>query len=163
MSDLGFDLVEIARLIKLVEQRGLSELIVEEDDRRIVIRGVGYKRREQTVAAPAPSVASGTGAEHAAPYAAHVPAEEPAPAENRVPVLSPMVGVFYRSSGPDAAPYVEVGDHVEAGQTIGMIEAMKVFSEVPSDHAGRVAEIVAENGQLVRANDPILFVIPDHQ
>jgi acetyl-CoA carboxylase biotin carboxyl carrier protein len=167
MADLGFELEEIARLIKLVEQRGLAELIVEDADRRIVIRGVGYGR-QQRAAAPAPAQTPGTtadattdattgaGAEFATPDL-----DELFPEEKGVAVLSPMVGVFYRSAGPDTAPYVEVGDHVEVGQTIGMIEAMKVFSEVPSDHAGTVSGIAAENGQLVKSNEPILYLIPD--
>ena len=156
MPDLGFELEEISRLIKLVEKRGLSELILEEADRQIVIRGLGY-RREGRVAVAATQAAE-------APAVAYVESLEPAvveaPVERRVPVVSPMVGVFYRSAGPDTAPYAEVGDHVEAGQTIGMIEAMKVFSEVPSDQAGRVAEIVVVNGQLVKPNEPILYLIP---
>jgi acetyl-CoA carboxylase biotin carboxyl carrier protein len=158
MPDLGFELEEIARLIKLVEQRGLSELIVEEADRRVVIRGVGYQRKQSgaAAAAPAPSGAPLLQAE-----APHIHFDEPAPPEERISVVSPMVGVFYRSPSPDAAPYVEVGDRVEVGQTIGMIEAMKVFSEVPSDHAGRVAELAAENGQLVKTNEPILYLLPD--
>jgi acetyl-CoA carboxylase biotin carboxyl carrier protein len=158
MADLGFELEEIARLIKLVEQRGLSELVVEEADRRVVIRGVGYQRKQATVAAPTSAASSAP-----AVYAESIvlPVYEAPVVEERVAVVSPMVGVFYRSPSPDAAPYVEVGDHVEVAQTIGMIEAMKVFSEVPSEHAGRVAEVAAENGQLVKTNEPILYLIPD--
>lgn len=154
MSDLGFELEEIARLIKLVEQRGLSELIVEDGDRRVVIRGEGYRRPHRAQAMAAEATAP---AEHGL---AHSGVETPR-VEADVPVLSPMVGIFYRSPGPDTAPYVDVGDHVEVGQIIGMIEAMKVFSEVPSDHAGKITRIVPENGELVKANDPILYLIPD--
>lgn len=157
MPDLGFELSEISRLIKLVEQRGLSELIVEEGDRRIVIRGVGYRRdRHAVVAVPQSEALSGY---PAGPL--EIAREEAPKVETRIPVVSPMVGVFYRSGGPDTAPFVEVGDRVEVGQTVGLIEAMKVFSEVPSEHAGRVAEIVAENGQLVRPNEALLYLLPD--
>jgi acetyl-CoA carboxylase biotin carboxyl carrier protein len=71
-----------------------------------------------------------------------------------------MGGVFYRSPSPDTAPYVEVGDRVEVGQTIGIIEAMKVFSEVPSEHAGTVLELAAKNGSLVRQGDPLIYLKP---
>jgi acetyl-CoA carboxylase biotin carboxyl carrier protein len=87
-----------------------------------------------------------------------IPAPEAAPAENRIPLSSPTVGVFYRAAGPDTAPYVEVGDHVEEGQTIGMLEAMKVFSEILAEHAGVVVEIVAHNGQLVKTNEPLIYL-----
>ena len=157
MPDLGFELEEISRLIKLVEQRGLSELVVEEADRQIVIRGLGYRRSRTVVATTAHSVESGSVVhEHAPALVEHQP-----PAEERLAVLSPMVGVYYRSPTPDSASFVEVGDHVEVGQTIGIIEAMKVFSEVPCDHTGTVAEVPVENGQLVKPNDPLLYLIPD--
>jgi acetyl-CoA carboxylase biotin carboxyl carrier protein len=162
MTDLGFELEEIAQLIKMVEQRGLSELIVEEGDRSVIIRGIGYRRHgtpANAVQVLAPAVADG----YTEGEAAVAVAEAPAAVDHRVPVASPMVGVFYRSAAPDTAPYVEIGDRVEVGQTVGMIEAMKVFSEIPSDHAGRVAEIVAHNGQLVKPQEPLLYLIPDSQ
>ncbi len=66
-----------------------------------------------------------------------------------VELCAPMTGVFYRATSPDAPPYVEVGDFVEEGQTVCLIEAMKVFNEVPAERSGRVVEICASNGQLV--------------
>ena len=158
MADFGFELEEIARLIKLVEQRGLSELIVEEEGRRIVIRGAGYKpAQSMRLIAPSPDAA-------VAPQSPDpqlqisAPVATPAPIENRIPLSSPTVGVFYRAAGPDTAPYVEVGDRVEEGQTIGMLEAMKVFSEILAEHAGIVVEILAHNGQLVKTNEPLIYL-----
>jgi acetyl-CoA carboxylase biotin carboxyl carrier protein len=161
MTDLGFEWDEVVRLIKLVETRGLSELVVEEEGRRIVIRGAGY--------APDRATTPQTFGEHPPNVAySELPVDlEPLPAEahlavsRRIAVEAPMVGVFYRASGPDTAPYVEVGDHVEVGQTIGMLEAMKVFSEIESEHAGRVVEVLAQNGQLVKAHEPIMYLAPD--
>lgn len=147
MADPGFDLDEIARLIRLVETRRLSELVVEEGERRIVVRGADQPRdaaaEVETLATPA------------------YPAEDSSGAStDEVPLTAPMVGVFYRSGGPDQPPFVEPGDSIEVGQTIGIIEAMKVFSEVPAERAGVVSRIVAENGRLVREGDPILYLRP---
>jgi acetyl-CoA carboxylase biotin carboxyl carrier protein len=161
MADLGFELEEVARLIKLVESRGLSELVVEEEGKRIVIRGADY--------APVRPAQHEIAGDAAAPHAyEELPATlEPLQSEahiavsKRIAVEAPMVGVFYRASGPDTAPYVEVGDHVEVGQAIGLLEAMKVFSEIESEHAGRVVEILAHNGQLVKAHEPIMYLAPD--
>lgn len=163
MADLDFNLEEVAQLIRLVESQNLSELIVEEDDKRITIRGKSYSVKRapvtaavQTTAAGAPEAWIELPEDEEADLAA---ADEAAAAKARISVSSPMVGVFYRSSGPDTAPYVEVGDHVDVGQIIGLIEAMKVFSEVPSEVAGTVAEIVATNGELVRSGDPLMYLL----
>jgi acetyl-CoA carboxylase biotin carboxyl carrier protein len=159
MTDLGFELEEIARLIKLVEQRGLSELIVEEEGRRIVIRGAGYKpTQSMKLIAPSPDAVAAEPQSQVPQLQIPAPVDAPAPIENRIPLSSPTVGVFYRAAGPDTAPYVEVGDRVEEGQTIGMLEAMKVFSEILAEHAGVVAEIVAHNGQLVKTNEPLIYL-----
>jgi acetyl-CoA carboxylase biotin carboxyl carrier protein len=72
-----------------------------------------------------------------------------------------MTGVFYRSARPDSPPFVEIGDHVEIGQTIGLVEAMKVFSEIPAEQAGIVVEIPSRSGQLVREGEPLLYLKPD--
>jgi acetyl-CoA carboxylase biotin carboxyl carrier protein len=72
-----------------------------------------------------------------------------------------MTGVFYRSAGPDAPPFVEPEDLVEEGQAIGIIEAMKVFSEIPADRAGRIVEILAPDGQLVSQDDPLMLLDPE--
>ena len=73
-------------------------------------------------------------------------------------IESPMTGVFYRTPAPDEPSYVEVGDEIEEGQTIGLIEAMKVFSEVPSEVSGRVVDIPAAGGKLVQAGDVLVVV-----
>ena len=77
-----------------------------------------------------------------------------------VALESPMVGVFYRSPSPEDPPYVNVGDTIKVGQTVGLIEAMKVYSELPSDISGRIVRLAAENGALVQQGQPLLFVEP---
>src|SRR2546423_5544337 len=125
--DFGIEMAEIERLVALVESRRLAELVVEEDGVEIRIRGVrrGGPRRVGELAAPR---------DGAAPEPSHRPAAgSHAKVGDRIAVSSPTVGVFYRSGGPDMPAYVEVGDHVEAGQTVGLLEAMKVFSEIPAE------------------------------
>ena len=102
-------------------------------------------------AAPAPVAA-----------AAAAPASVPAPAEAAVPaghtVKSPMVGTFYRSSAPGAKPFVEIGDSIKEGDTICIIEAMKILNEIEADKSGTVTQILCENGQAVEYGQP-LFII----
>lgn len=152
MPDLGFDLAEIARLIRLVETRGLSALVVEEEGKRLVIRGeygALHRTADHDEAALEPADDSDDNLEAAAE-------------SDTIAVVAPIVGVFYRTPGPDDPPFVEVGDQVESGQTVGLLEAMKVFSEIQVDQAGTIVEIRAKNGQLVRSGDCLLLLRP-HQ
>jgi acetyl-CoA carboxylase biotin carboxyl carrier protein len=139
MPETGFELGHVERLIGLVERCGLSELQITQGDRSIRIKG---------------------GAAPAGPVQSQAEVVASPVAVDGVPVASPMVGVFYRSPGPEQPPFVEVGDHVEVGQTVGLIEAMKVFSEVPAEVAGTIAAIPAENGQLVKPGDALVVVAP---
>lgn len=159
MEDFGFDLEQIARLVRLVETRGLEELVIEEGGRSIVIRGAGeaHSRVEPPVARAAEAVKPS----HAAAAACEAARASEAPAatpEDWVAVEAPTVGVFYRAGRPDDPPLVEVGDHVQVGQAIGILEAMKVFSEIPSEVSGIVVEIAAKNGQLVRPGEAIMYL-----
>lgn len=93
----------------------------------------------------------------AAPVAASAGAAAPA-AAGTMPVVAPIVGVFYRSSSPGSKPFVEVGDTVERGQVIGIVEAMKVMNEVQSDYRGVVAEILVENGEAVQYEQRLMLI-----
>jgi acetyl-CoA carboxylase biotin carboxyl carrier protein len=153
VPEFGFELDEIQLLIELVESRGLAKLVVEEENRRLVIRGPRTNNNDVRPAELPVSALPG-------PIAAKA-MKKPAAQAKRLTIESPMVGVFYRSSSPDSAPLVDVGDRVEVGQAIGVIEAMKVFSEIPSDHAGTVIEIAAKNGELVRQGAPLIYLKQD--
>jgi acetyl-CoA carboxylase biotin carboxyl carrier protein len=144
----------LAELIRLVETRGLAELIVEEGEHSYRIRGTG------TATGSAPEPGGSAGAPPSRGEGPDIgPPGGPQPAD-WVAVTSPMVGVFFRSPSPGEAPFVEVGDRVEEGQTLGLIEAMKVFSEVPAEHEGVVAEFAAQDGALVRPDEPLLYLAP---
>ncbi|HEY2475241.1 MAG TPA: biotin/lipoyl-containing protein [Candidatus Cybelea sp.] len=93
------------------------------------------------------------------PPAAPAPSESPPPA-NVNKVAAPLTGVFYRASSPDAPPYVEVGDRVEAGDVLCVLEAMKLFNEIQSDYAGTILRIVPDNGELVSQGEDLFWIEP---
>ncbi|MDX6618717.1 MAG: oxaloacetate decarboxylase (Na+ extruding) subunit alpha [Gaiellales bacterium] len=137
----------VRRLVRLLEESDAGELTVEEDGVRITVR-----RRE-------------AGPSQAAPLAAPVPAAPapaaPAPAVSDVVLVeSPMVGNFFRASSPDKDPFVEVGDRVEVGQTLCILEAMKLFNEFKSDHAGTVRKVLVDDAQPVEFGQPLFELAP---
>jgi len=158
MTAVRIDIEQIGQLISIAERYGLEELTVSEGSLSVTIRGFAPPPAAPDQAAPAVSAAAPPVRE---PRRAKPRPAPEAPVRKRgVPLPAPMTGVFYRAPSPDAPPFVDVGDVVTAGQTIGLIEAMKVFSEVPAEVAGRIVEIVAESGKLVQADEPLMFVEP---
>jgi len=148
------DLRKLKKLIDLVQESGISELEVTEGEEKVrIAKHLPAPAAQATyVAAPAPDAAA------AAPAAA-APA---APAEAALPeghvVKSPMVGSFYRSSSPGGKAFVDVGQSVAIGETLCIIEAMKLMNEIESDAAGVVKAVLVENGQPVEYGQP-LFII----
>ncbi|NNM83352.1 MAG: acetyl-CoA carboxylase biotin carboxyl carrier protein [Burkholderiales bacterium] len=143
------DLRKLKKLIDLVEQSGISELEITEGEETVRIsRAMPVQQ-----IAPQPMV-------HHIPLSVPVaPVEAAAPAEIKGHVLkSPMVGTFYRASSPGASPFVDVGSTVEAGDTLCIIEAMKLLNEIEADKGGTIKAILVENGQPVEYGEP-LFVI----
>jgi len=148
------DLRKLKKLIDLVQESGIAELeITEGEEKGRIARGgqvtVAPAGAPGQVAASAPAPAPA-----AAREAAHA---EPA-AEQGHAMKAPMVGTFYRASAPDAAPFVEVGQTVREGQTVCIIEAMKLMNEIEADASGTVVAILVENGQPVEYGQP-LFII----
>jgi len=148
------DLRKLKTLIDLVSESNVSELEITEAEGKVRIVKGGGTVVQQFVAAPA-----------AAPMAAAAPAAPvaapglPAPAEISGHVVkSPMVGTFYRAASPGAKPFVDVGSQVKEGDTICIIEAMKILNEIEADKSGTVTRILGENGQAVEYGQP-LFVI----
>ena len=161
---MPIDFEKVKELIALVEQNGLTELTVEEDGLTITIKAESPSPEGAQVA-HAPSANPG-GQVHAQPIeivmGPLVESEDEAVeiphAKNLVQITSPMIGVFYRRPSPDSPYFIEVGDEIEVGQTIGLIEAMKVFSEVPSEIAGRVVALPTETAKLVQQGDVLVVV-----
>ena len=149
------DLRKLKTLIDLVSESNVSELEITEAEGKVRIVKAGTTVVQQVVAAPVPAAAP---AAAAAAHAAAVP-ELPAPA---VPsghiVKSPMVGTFYRASSPGAKPFVEIGSTVKEGETLCIVEAMKILNEIEADKSGTITRILGENGQAVEYGQP-LFII----
>lgn len=148
------DVKKIESLAKLMKETGLTGLELVEDGQQLRL-----ERQVEVVAAPvaAPAPAApvpATGAE-----ALGVTHEEPAPVKEGTLVLAPTVGVFYSAPGPDARPFVEVGDQVKKGDTLCIIEAMKLMNEIPAELDGTVAEICVGNGQVVEFNQPLFRIV----
>jgi acetyl-CoA carboxylase biotin carboxyl carrier protein len=155
------DLRKLKTLIDLVSESGISELEVTEGEGKVRIVKNAPPVYVQPSASFAPQYAApapAAGAPAEAPAGAAAPATPAAAAPQGHVVTSPMVGTFYRAPSPGAEPFVQVGDTVKEGQTICIIEAMKLLNEIESDKAGVVKEILVENGQAVEYGQP-LFVV----
>ena len=153
------DLRKIKKLIDLLEESNLAELEIKEGEE--VVRLSRVPKGTAPVAAAAPVVAAAP-AVAAAPVAAAPAAASEAPPADALPaghvVKAPMVGTFYASASPGAPAFVKVGQQVKAGDTLGVIEAMKMFNQIDAEVAGTVQAILIENGQPVEFDEP-MFVI----
>ncbi len=146
------DIRKIKKLIELVEESGINELEISEGEESVrICRGA------QVVSAPimqAAPIASSV----AAPIAAPIAAEASAPVQAGHIVRSPMVGTFYASTSPDAPAFTEVGKHVNAGDTLCIIEAMKMMNQIEADKSGVIKEVLAQNEDAIEFDQP-LFII----
>jgi acetyl-CoA carboxylase biotin carboxyl carrier protein len=145
------DIRKIKKLIELLQESGIAEIEIREGEESVRISRqaqgstVMVQPQPQYGLAPAPVVESAT-----------APASEP---QRKGHVLkAPMVGTFYRAASPGAKPFVEIGQHVNAGDTVCIIEAMKMFNQIEADQSGTIVDILAESGQPVEYDQP-LFVI----
>jgi len=154
------DLRKLKKLIDLVQESGIAELEITEGEEKVkIVKGGAVSIAPASVAtvglgtAPAPAEARPAPAAPAAP-----PAAEPEAGQEGHVVKAPMVGTFYRSASPDAKPFVEVGQTIKEGQTICIIEAMKLMNEIEADASGVVKAVLVENGQPVEYGQP-LFIL----
>ncbi len=129
-------------LLKLVEQEELAEIEVHAGESQVIVR---------TSEALASSSLWSPASEGQAEYAPELD-------EHYIPVLSPLAGVFYRAASPDAEPFVDVGDEVVYGDTVGLIEAMKLFNEIPAPATGAISSILVESGQQVAADEVLMII-----
>lgn len=161
------DLNYLRRLLKIFDESTATELSIEEEGVSLqmskavhqpegMMAPTYYMNAQPQMAAPAPAPAP------AAPAAAPAPAV-PAPVaeETAHKLLSPIVGTFYRAPSPDADAFVQVGQRVSVGDTLCIVEAMKLMNEIESDFTGTIVKILVENGQPVEYNQPMFIIKPD--
>ncbi|HGJ8400012.1 TPA: acetyl-CoA carboxylase biotin carboxyl carrier protein [Neisseria gonorrhoeae] len=151
------DLRKLKKLIDLVEESGIAEIEVTEGEEKVRITRTIAAAAAPVYAAPVPAAAPAV-TPAAAPVAASAPAAALAARDLSDAQKSPMVGTFYRAPGPNAAAFVEVGQQVKAGDTLCIIEAMKLMNEIEAEKSGTVKEILVENGTPVEFGEP-LFII----
>lgn len=152
---------EIQELIDFISNSGLAEVKIETDEFKLSIKKHSdAPARVENVAAPAPAQA-------AAPAPSSAPAPQAAPAAESkedtskyLEIKSPMIGTFYRTPNPDAEAFVNIGDSVSKGQTVCIIEAMKLFNEIESEVSGKIVKVLVENAQPVEYDQPLFLVDP---
>ncbi|SHE62245.1 acetyl-CoA carboxylase biotin carboxyl carrier protein [Desulforamulus putei] len=150
------NLNELKELIKVLDQTDITEIDLESDGVKVSIRKGGKVSASVTTPAAAPAAEAQVVETVKTP---EVPAAAPAqPAAGLVPVTAPMVGTFYRAPAPDADPFVQVGDVVQPGQTLCIIEAMKLMNEIEAEIAGEIVEILVENGQPVEYGQKLFLI-----
>ncbi len=144
-----FDVKKVRKLIELMKEHDLSELDLKQADNRVRIRRGGEVVAYSSPAAPVarPAAPAGGG--------------EPAAPDRSVVIKSPMVGTFYKASGPDSPVFVKVGDRIGPEKTVCIVEAMKVFNEIPAGVSGQVVAILVENGAPVEFGQPLIKVDPE--
>lgn len=151
------DIRKVKKLIELLEESGVAEIEIHEGEESVRISRQTHAVASMPVAAPvmAPAAPAQTATAAAPSATAAGGAEEELSGHI---VRSPMVGAFYRAPSPNAKPFVEVGDQVKVGDTLCIIEAMKLLNQIEADKSGVIKKILVENGQPVEYNEP-LFVI----
>jgi len=158
------NLAQIQELIKFVAKSGVSEVEIEQKDFKITIKTPAGRKEVQVIAAPAPAYAPPTPVAAAPVAAPAAPAPEgPAPAKEEsryVTVKAPMIGTFYRAPGPGKPVFVNVGDTIEKGKPICIIEAMKLFNEIESDVSGKVVKVLVDDAKPVEYDQPLFLVDP---
>lgn len=151
------DIRKVKKLIELLEESGISEIEISEGEESVRISRYPKPGTVATQAAAPPAPAAPAAA---APPPAAAPAEAPPPPARGQQVTAPMVGTFYTGPAPGAKPFVEIGSEVKPGDTLCVIEAMKMMNQIESEFAGRIVSILVENGSPVEFGQP-LFVIEE--
>jgi acetyl-CoA carboxylase biotin carboxyl carrier protein len=180
------DLNQLCELLTVLDKTGISELTLKSGEFELTVRkgiqasepGTAAGLNAVTTGVPiaigttsptlasSPAVPQNSGSsvtDSAPPIPAAVPAAAPAPVDTKwVPIISPMVGTFYRAASPDERPFVEVGDRISVSQTVCIIEAMKLMNEIDADEvSGQVMEILVQNGEPVEYGQVLMRINPD--
>ena len=159
------DIKQIQELVKLINKTSIGEITIEEDGTKITIKQKkDPSQKIYTQGAPtqysAPAAPQAPAAQ-AAPAAVAVAAPETPKADNLITIKSPMIGTFYRSSGPDKPLFVNVGDEVTSGKVVCIIEAMKLFNEIESEVKGKIVKVLVEDASPVEYDQPLFLVEPN--
>lgn len=150
------DIKDLKVLVKMITETDITEFEMESGEERIFLKRGTEQQIVQYQAAPAPVYAA---PQAIAPSSAAAPAASPvAPEEKGERIPSPIVGTFYRAPAPDAAPYVEVGQIVEKGQVLCIVEAMKLMNEIEAEFRCKIVKISRENAEPVEYNDTLFIV-----
>ena len=174
---MKIDLDQIRELLSVVSSTDVTELTIEFGDQRITVKKSSSIPLTEAQLSPKPivikteeipvvqtrEVASPAAAPAVAPAAVESAPVAEAPVEKTnglVEITSPMVGTFYRASSPESPPFVDVGDHVNEGQTVCIIEAMKLMNDMPSEVSGKIVKVIAENGSTVEYGQTLFLVDP---
>jgi acetyl-CoA carboxylase biotin carboxyl carrier protein len=147
------DLRKLKKLIDLVQESGIAELEITEGEEKVRINRVGVPGHPGMMNIPQSAAPALPAAAVSAPAVVQAPVEQ----DGHV-VKSPMVGTFYRSSAPGAKPFVEIGQNINAGETLCIIEAMKLLNEIEADQTGVVKKVLVENGQPVEYGQPLFLI-----
>ena len=149
---------EIQDLIDYISNTGLAEVKIKTEEFELSVK----KYADAATAAPTPQVFAAAPAPVPAPVAAApvAAAPSPAPSSNLVEIKSPMIGTFYLTASPDAAPFVTEGGSISAGKTVCIIEAMKLFNEIESEVSGKIVKILVANASPVEYDQPLFLVDP---
>ena len=167
---------ELQDLIKLVSKSNLTEFKLKKGDMSVSIRTKKYVKGQSQTSSPsivhvpaaapaapmpAPAAPPVTSAPEAPAPSADLPEEKPAAGgENLIEVRSPIVGTFYRSSSPEKPPFVKVGDKIEVGSVVCIVEAMKLFNEIESEVSGEIVKVLAEDASPVEYDQPLFLIDP---
>jgi len=156
---VGPNFDEIAEILKIIDASSCDELVIETGDMKLLVRrnsvGAALTPTHDETAAPAAATPS-----MAAPPRASAPAKALQKAPHQIEIVAPMIGTFYRAPSPDAPPFVEIGSVVRGGQPLCLIEVMKLFTTIASEHDGRIVQIGAENAELVEFGRTLFVIEP---
>ena len=162
------DFKQIKELVKLIDNSKIGELLIENDETSIRIRHQNYQKKVSTATVVAANPVSTS---HAAPTTTNETSTKPSETHvdegsdidtsNLITVKSPMIGTFYRSSSPDKPPFIKVGDSVDKGDVLCIIEAMKLFNEIESEYSGKIVKVLIENESPVEYDQALFLIDPN--
>ncbi len=167
------NLKEIQELVKIINKSNVAEISIEQKDFKITLKAkvdASDSSRTEVVhqpisipvqpSAPTQPLPAAPAPEPPAPAPSPPPAKEADNDNNLITITSPMIGTFYRSPGPDKDPFIKVGDTIQQGDVVCIIEAMKLFNEIEAEVSGKVVKILAENSTPVEYDQPLLLIDP---